>query len=350
MKILVYGAGAVGSYLGANLVHHEHEVTFVTRPVAANILNEIGLTVKFPGGRYKIQPHVVSSVRQAFLDDEIYDVILLTMKSYDLEDALNPLLAFCPQAPPMITLQNGIGLEEMVAEQVGLGLVVAGSLTTPVSRESPERITVERADRGLALAPTTPEQKTARWVRLFEASGIQTTGIKDHRSLKWSKALLNMIGNASAAILNRHPRVIYKYRPTFDLEVEMLKEAVAVMRKLKIDVVDLPGTPVKRLVRSLRFVPAGILQSILAGMVADGRGNKMPSFHLDVVAGRKRNEVRYHNVAVAEAGRRVGVPTPVNAALGETLMGIVQGKVNWDEFQGNPQRLIAEVERYRQAV
>ena len=138
MKILVYGAGAVGSYLGATLVNHGHEVTFITRPVAAQILTEIGLTVKHPDGRYKIQPHVVSSVRQAFLNDEIYDVILLTMKSYDLEEALNPLLAFCPQVPPIITLQNGIGLEEMVADQVGSGLVVAGSLTTPVSRESPD--------------------------------------------------------------------------------------------------------------------------------------------------------------------------------------------------------------------
>jgi len=230
---------------------------------------------------------------------------------------------------------------------VGSGLVVAGSLTTPVSRESPERITVERADRGLALAPTTPDQKTARWLRLFEAGGINTAGVKEHRALKWSKALLNMIGNASAAILNRHPSMIYKHRPTFDLEVEMLKEAVAVMKNLKIDVVDLPGTPTKRLTRSLRMVPRGILQSILSGMVAEGRGNKMPSFHMDVVAGRKKNEVLYHNVAVAKAGRQAGVPTPVNAALGDTLMGIVRGELDWDEFQGSPQRLIAEVERYR---
>jgi 2-dehydropantoate 2-reductase len=238
-------------------------------------------------------------------------------------------------------------LEEIVADQVGSGLVVAGSLTTPVSRESPERITVERADRGLALAPTTPDQKTARWIRLFEAGGINTAGVKEHRALKWSKALLNMIGNASAAILNRHPSMIYKHRPTFDLEVEMLKEAVAVMKNLKIDVVDLPGTPTKRLTRSLRMVPRGILQSILSGMVAEGRGNKMPSFHMDVVAGRKKNEVLYHNVAVAKAGRQAGVPTPVNAALGDTLMGIVRGELDWDEFQGSPQRLIAEVERYR---
>lgn len=347
MKILVYGTGAVGSYLGAALAHHDHEVTFVARPVAANILRERGLSVKHPGGSYKVQPQVVSSVRQAFLADEVYDAILLTMKSYDLADALNPLLAFCPQPPPLITLQNGIGLEEIVIEQVGPGLVVAGSLTTPVSRESPDRITVEKGDRGLGLAPTTPDQKTARWVRLFETCGIKTSGLSNHQSMKWSKALLNMIGNASAAILNRHPRVIYKYRPTFDLELEMLKEAISVMRKLKLDVVDLPGTPAKRLARSLRLVPAGMLQSVLSGMVAEGRGNKMPSFHMDVVAGRKQNEVQFHNVAVAKAGKEVGIPTPVNAAYGATLMGIVRGAVDWDVFQGNPQRLVTEVGKYR---
>lgn len=347
MRVLVYGAGAVGSYLGGALANAGAQVTMVARPVSANILNEKGLRVQTPRDQFHVEPRVVASVRQAFLDDAEYDVILLTMKSYDLADSLNPLLAFCPQPPPLITLQNGIGLEDYVIKQLGPGRVIAGSLTTPVSRIAPDHIVVERDNRGLALAPTERAQKIGPWINLFRQAGIETIGIRHYQSMKWSKALLNMIGNATSAILNRHPSVIYKYRPTFDLEVDMLKETLAVMRRLKLKVVDLPGTPATRLARALNFVPRALTQSILAGMVAEGRGNKMPSFHLDVVSGRKQNEVLYHNVAVAEAGRSVGVPTPVNEVLGHILLQIVQGEVDWDEYQGQPQHLVAQVKRHR---
>ena len=154
MRILVYGAGAVGGYLGGALARAEHEVTLVTRQSMATFVQERGLLLSEPaGGDSRVHPEVVTSVRQAFLEDQRYDLILLTMKSYDLEEALNSLVAFAPQPmPPVITLQNGIGLEEQVKKAVGSSEVIAGSLTTPLSRLSPEHVQVERGDRGLGLA------------------------------------------------------------------------------------------------------------------------------------------------------------------------------------------------------
>lgn len=350
MRVLVYGAGAVGGYLGACLAHHAHEVTMVTRPVTANIIDEQGLTIRQPGGRYVVRPRVVSSVRQAFLNDASYDLILMTMKSYDLADAINPLLAFCPNPPPVITLQNGIGLEEMVIEQLGPGRVVSGTLTTPVSREIPERIIVERENRGLGLAPTAPEQNIGQWVQLFQSAGLTTEHLPDFHAMKWSKALLNMIGNATSAILNRHPSVIYKHRPTYDLEIAMLRETLAVMRRLKYRVVDLPGTPTRRLANAVRLLPSAVTQSVLSGIVAEGRGNKMPSFHIDLVSGRHKNEVLYHNAAVAQFGQKVGVSTPVNQALGDILLKIVTGEIPWETYQGNPQKLVTDVKQYQEQV
>ncbi|MDX1688552.1 MAG: 2-dehydropantoate 2-reductase [Candidatus Promineifilaceae bacterium] len=350
MRILVYGAGAVGGYLGATLAEQGHEVALITRLTMVELIGDKGLTLVRPDqSDVRVQPELYTSVRQALLTGRDYDVILLTMKSYDVAEALNALIAFYPDEayPPIITLQNGIGIEEMVKEQLGTERVIAGSLTTPVSRETPERIRVERADRGLGLAATRRGQRVKEWVDLFAQAGITTVSFKDHRPMKWSKALLNMVGNATSAIVNRHPRAIYKYGPTFELEMEMLSEALAVMRAQKLAVVDLPGAQASRLAFAVNRLPSFVVKPVLSRLVAAGRGDKLPSFHIDLAAGKEQNEVLYHNGAVAAAGNRVGVSTPVNEALADILLKMARGEVDWQIYDGSPDRLVQEVEGYK---
>ena len=350
MRILVYGAGAVGGFLGVALAQRDQEVALITRITMVELIGDKGLTLVRPDQpNVRAHPELYTSVRQSLLDGRAYDVIMLTMKSYDVAEALNALVAFYPDEayPPIITLQNGIGIEEMVKEQLGTERVIAGSLTTPVSRDTPERIRVERADRGLGLAPTRPGQKVRAWVDLFAEAGVKTLSFKDHRAMKWSKALLNMMGNATSAIVNRHPRAIYKYEPTFELEMEMLRETLAVMRAQKLKTVDLPGAPASRLAFAVKRLPNFIIRPVLSRMVAAGRGDKLPSFHMDLAAGKEKNEVLYHNGAVAAAGDRLGVATPVNAALNDILLKMARGEIDWQIYDGSPDRLLEEVERYR---
>lgn len=351
MRILVFGAGAVGGYLGAALAHQGQAVALISRLTTIELIGDKGLTLARPGRPdVRVQPELYATVRQALLTGHDYDAILLTMKSYDVAEALNALIAFYPEEayPPIITLQNGIGIEEMVKEQLGAERVIAGSLTTPVSRETPERIRVERSDRGLALAPTQRGQKIKPWVDLFTAAGVTTVSFKNHRAMKWSKALLNMVGNATSAIVNRQPRAIYQYKPTFELEMEMLREALAVMRAQKLAVVDLPGASASRLAFAVKRLPSFVVKPVLSRLVAGGRGDKLPSFHMDLAAGKKKNEVFYHNGAVAAAGHKLGIATPVNTALTDILMKMARGEVDWQIYDGSPARLVQEVERYRQ--
>ena len=168
------------------------------------------------------------------------------------------------------------------------------------------------------------------------------------RTLKWSKALLNMVGNATAAILNRHPRIVYDYRPTFELEVAMLKEALAVMKKQGIRSIDLPGSPTRKLAWAVRYLPRELLQPLLARAVGSGRGNKLPSFQIDLNAGKTVNEVLYHNGAVAQVGKTLGIPTPVNAALTSVLLRLARGELEREAFSGSPKALLRAVQRFRQ--
>jgi 2-dehydropantoate 2-reductase len=347
MKILVFGTGAVGSYLGGRLTHAGHEVTLVARLATAEAIKSNGLAVTENGQRILTHPHVVASLRQAFLEDATYDLVLLAMKSYDVEMALNEMVAFCPSPPPLMTLQNGIGIEEKFAGQFGPARVTAASLTTPVSLDSSHSVVVERNDRGLALAPVERRQRVSAWLQLFQQAGVPVAACRSYQAMKWSKALLNIVGNATAAILNRHPGLVYSTPLTFRLEMRMLQEALAVMRKLRLKVVDLPGSPATRLALAVNWLPHFIVKPVLTRIVTAGRGNKMPSFHQDLAAGKEKNEVLYHNGAIAQYGRAEGVSTPVNAALSDILLKLARKELDWREFDGSPKRLLAEVRKYR---
>jgi 2-dehydropantoate 2-reductase len=350
MDILVFGAGAVGGYLGAHLAHANHNVTLIVRGAAAEAIQRNGLSVGGGGQVITARPPVVTSLRQAVAGDASYDLLLLAVKSYDAKAALDELAAFYPSPPPIITLQNGVGIEEIFLEEFGPERTIAGSLTTPLSNETYHSIVVEHAGRGLALAPTAKKQDISQWAQLFQDSGIEATEISDYRSMKWSKMLVNMIGNASSAILNRHPKLVYSYGPTFKLEMDMLQETLAVMKKMKIKPVDLPGVSVGRLVFAVKRLPDSVVRPILTQIVGSGRGNKMPSFHIDLMAGKEVNEVSYHNGAVAEAGLELGVPTPVNAALTDILLMLARKEIDYQVYNGQPKSLVAEVQKYRKAA
>ncbi|MFK7805513.1 MAG: ketopantoate reductase family protein [Anaerolineae bacterium] len=352
MNFLIFGAGAVGSYLGGYLAQAGHNVTLITRSGAERI-NESGLNVLLPnqrgGGRIDVQPNAFASYRQAVNHSAengiVFDYILLTMKSYDVESAVNEIVAFSPDPPKIITMQNGIDAEAPVVAQFGVDAVTAGSLTTPVSFDESMNVVEERADRGVAFSSPNGSRDFQKVAGVFKAAGLNTVGVGDYQSLKWSKALVNMVGNATSAIVNRHPGKLYAYNPIYQIEIRMLKEALAVMKKKKIKVINLPGSSSKRLSQALNWLPDALLQPVLTRQVSKGRGDKMPSFQIDLANDKGKSEVIFHNGAVANHGREARVATPINWALNRILLDITEGRTEWAQFNGRPKELALEVNR-----
>jgi 2-dehydropantoate 2-reductase len=349
MRILVYGSGAVGGYLGGKLAQAGNEITLVARPVVADAINDDGLRITEAGQTVKSQPTAVSSIARAFMEGAAsYDLIILAMKSYDLKAALDPLIAFCPEPAAVITTQNGIGIEEIVSSNFETNRLTTASITTPIIKESTNHLVVESTDRGLALAPVQAGQSVKQWANLFQEAGLTTQTLRNYRAMKWSKVLLNILGNASSAILNRSPAVLYKSSAIFQMEVGMVREALRVMKALKLKAVDLPGAPTGRLVFGVRYLPQFLLQPIMTQLLAhSGRGDKMPSFHMDLTAGKGKSEVVFHNGAIANAGRQLNIPTPINAALTDILLKLSREELDWRDYDGNAKRLLADMRRYK---
>jgi 2-dehydropantoate 2-reductase len=170
--------------------------------------------------------------------------------------------------------------------------------------------------------------------RLYPAAG----------PMKWSKLLTNLLGNATAAILDLGVTELFADRRLFQVEMRAWGECLAVMQALGYAPVDLPGTPVRALAWAVRTLPRPLAQPVLKRAVGGGRGGKMPSFHLDLYSGRGQTEVGWLNGAVAEHGALHGVAAPVNRRLTEILESLSSGTLDREVFRHRPEALLERLE------
>jgi 2-dehydropantoate 2-reductase len=268
------------------------------------------------------------------------ELAILCVKGYDTAGALAALEALHPQA--ILTLQNGIGNEEILAQRFGAGKIISGAITSSVEIEAPGRVTVTKPG-GIGLAVMDQRVDGSQWVSMFRASGFRTRQYADYRALKWSKALLNMLGNATAAILDMPVAEVYADRRLVALERRSFLEALQVMDRLGIRPVNLPRYPAALLAAVMRRAPAALLDPLLRRKIAGGRGGKTPSLHLDLARGNRRSEGEFLYRAVACAAAEIGLSAPVNRALWEILHGIAVGTIVWEGYRRNPDRLLAAV-------
>ncbi|MFN8457482.1 MAG: ketopantoate reductase family protein [Anaerolineae bacterium] len=340
MKILVMGAGAIGGFVGACLAGNHHAVTLVGRPALMNHIATAGLTLRRPGlPPQTVFPHTTTAVPS----DDSFDFVFLTVKGPDTAQAIQDL-AGLPKSSYLVSLQNGVGNEEQLAAAFGPERVMAGTITIPIAVPELGVIEVSKPKGGLGFAPLHRASRLTL-ADAFTQAGLTSIVYDDYRAMKWSKLLLNMVNNASCAILKQTPAQVIARPELMNLEILALREAVAVMRAQGIRAVKLPGYPADWLARlvSARWLPLSLTRALLRPSMRSGRGSKMPSLYLDLAAGRPTSEIDVLNGAVVRAGQKLGIPTPVNEALTEILSGLVSGRLVWAEYQNRPEKLVEAV-------
>ena len=196
-------------------------------------------------------------------------------------------------------------------------------------------------DGGVAFAPVGNEAHN--WIlAAFGQAGLSVKAVDDYRALKWSKLALNNVANASCAILNVLPERLVHFGDIFTLEIRAIREVRAVMLAQGIVPIDLPRYPVRAL-QGIATLPTPLARGILASRIAGARGRKPPSLLLDMRAGKNVTEVGVLSGAVADAGHRAGVPTPVNAVYARVLSDIAHMPALWAKYRERPEALEVEV-------
>jgi 2-dehydropantoate 2-reductase len=312
VNVYVVGKGAVGQFLGERLRAIGNEVTYAPRDLAAVQAQDV-------------------------------DLAIVATKAFDTLGAIETLRRALrdPAKTTILCPQNGVGNEELLAAAFGAGRILASALTVPVSLGADGR-PVAASGGGIAFAPVDPDSAHNWVLAAFGATGLAVSAVADYRSLKWSKLALNIVANASCAILNVLPERLVHMSDCYSLEIRAVREVRDVMKACGIRAIDLPRYPVRALF-GICSLPVAVAKAVLAQRVAGARGRKAPSLLLDLRAGKSRTEVEVLSGAVAAAAREAGQAAPVNTAFARIVSDIAEMPQLWAKYRERPAALEAEV-------
>jgi 2-dehydropantoate 2-reductase len=232
MKILVIGAGALGSLLGG-LLSKEHEVTIIGRPEQVWVLKRKGLKIDgITKGDFR--PNALTGVPK----DERFDLVILCVKSYNTEVTLEPLSEVLKSGARILSLQNGLDNEERILRflnENSISSEVIGGITCHgVTYKGPG--VIKHAGTGDTIIghfassseESTSESLVNEIAEVFTHVGFEmgTTTCIDREI--WAKTIINSAINPLTAILNGPNGIILSNPEVMSTADDIIKEGVRI--------------------------------------------------------------------------------------------------------------------------
>lgn len=296
MRILIVGAGALGGLVGAFLTRAGADVMLLEENAArARLLNEAGIQISQAGQDEICVPvRVVTSVDGL----EPFDLVFIAVKTYQTGAAMQEIMPAIGPGTRVLSMQNGIGNAETIAQLVGPERVLCGITYHSIQHAGPGRLQYRAGIKPVQIAPfvgsITPEIEAIG--DLFRRAGLDTNVVPDIDHTVWQKLLHNAVVNATSAVTGLTCREMLGDEDLMAFMRDLCQEIVAVMRARGIPIVD-EEDPFRPVIGSLKAL-----------------GKNRPSMWQDLSRGM-RTEVDALNGAVVAEARRLGLAAPHNEAL-----------------------------------
>jgi len=287
-RVAVFGAGAVGSYLGSRFAAAGADVHLVARGAILEALRTDGLTIVAPDGTSTSSP-VQATDDPASIGP--VDYVVFGVKSYDTSAAAPRLLPLLGPATAVLSFQNGIDNEAKIAAAVGDDRVIGSAIYILAAMQSPGVVRSGSARLVVGeLRPGPPTERTLRLVELAKAGGVAASAVDDVRVAKWEKYVLLVAFSAVTAATQLTVGDVRRSPAASAMLRAVMHEAWSVGRAIGVPLAD---DLVER-------------QHALVLAQADNEGT---SLRHDLLTGR-RMELEALQGTLSRLGRETGVPTP----------------------------------------
>lgn len=305
--ILVYGAGAIGLFIGGLMARGGRYVHFVARPKIVDALRRDGLKLTDLAGRADPIPSLRISASTTLAEAPRADLVLLTVKGSATVAAAEDLAARLPTGTPVISFQNGVDNPDRIRGAAPSLEVIAGMVPYNVVQDAPG-VVRQTTGGDLMVARTAV---TERLQRRLEVDGTPLKLADDMLAVQWGKLLLNLNNpvNALAGIPLREELLDRDYRR---LLADLQSEGLAVLARAGIrpaQVTPLPTTWLPSLLR----LPTWLFQRAANRMLTI-HPEARSSMYDDRVAGRI-TEVGDLCGAVVRLAQKHGLDAPLNRRM-----------------------------------
>jgi len=298
-KICIVGCGALGSVIAAHLARLEDVEVFALDVAEAHVraIREHRLRVS---GAANLSAKLFATTNPSEIPSCEFGIF--ATKSIHTRAAMAQTARIFGPSSAVCSVQNGLGNEEIIAEQVRY--VIRGATTMAAHMVAPGHAGFEFYSE-LWIGPFepsgTPFSLVEQFAGILSRAGLRVVAMPDVRGAQWTKLIFNAAVNPVGALTLLHHGAATRFPPTRALYEALLLEGESVAKALG---VTLHGNP-----RNM----------ITEGANAPGKRNA--SMLMDVFA-KRQTEVDFINGAIADVGERIGVPVPLNRAIWQLVKGL----------------------------
>ncbi len=305
MRILIMGAGAMGSVVGGMMARAGHNVTLIGRAAHVDALATRGLHIT---GIW-VDPHghtLVTNTSVEGLDRDAFDVIFIAVKSFDTPTAMDAVAPIVDADTLVCAYQNGLGNAEVIADRVGWGRTVGVRAIYGVRCPEPGAAHVAVIANPTALGvydDAAPADRVSELATAMNSAGLPTVYTDAIRTVLWGKVTYNCALNPLSALLDVPYGGLVETDHSRKLLRKVVQEVYAVAEAL-----DVPLNPSS---------PSAYITHLFDDLIPPTAAH-YASMHEDLARGR-RTEIDALNGAICRYGEEHGVPCPANAFLTQLI-------------------------------
>ena len=302
MRIGIIGAGALGSVIGGSLAEADNDVLLVNRNRAhVDAINRDGLTIRTDGKDRAV------AIRAAIPAEvgEPADLVIVLVKSFHTAEAVREAIGLVDPNTTVLSLQNGLGHEDILIGLVGRDRVIAGKTYIGGVMFGPGHVIagVDGKETIIGELDGRISPRIERIAATFEVAGMKLVVSRNIMGAMWDKLLVNIATGALSGITRLAYGGLYAVPELEVAAMAAVAEAIAVAKA--------SGIALETVHPRDAWVKAG------SGLPPEFKASMLQSLEKGSVT-----EVDFINGAVVRAGAKAGVPTPVNATLVACVKGI----------------------------
>ena len=311
MKIAMIGSGAAGSVFAAYLRRGGAELYLVDRYKAhMDKIASDGLVFCCKGEECCLTGFHTSACADCL---PVMDIVILMVKATQTDDVMPDVMHCVGPDTVLVSLQNGIGNDEILAKYVPAGRIMYGAGVIGTELKGPG-VCVSKPEDGIqmffgAVEKSPQTDRAGKYLQeTFEAGGCHASFEDDVRVLLWKKAITNSGYNAVCTVTRLRLHFVMENDWGMKLLMNVWKEGCAVAKALGV----------------------GDIWPLIEGDIENLRenlGDYYPSMAQDAVIHHRRTEINVLNGAIARYGERLGDPTPYNSVLAD-IVSCVQDNYN----------------------
>ncbi len=296
MRIVIVGAGALGGLVGAQLADSGENVTLIEiNQARMKLLNETGLFISAGAKGERCVPiKVVSSAEE--IDGA--DLIFVSVKSYQTEVAIRGVSSIIGPDTRVLSMQNGIGNAEKMAEIIGPERVLSGITYHSIQHTGPNRLRYRKGIKPIQIAPVDGKLTSDLEAigEVFRKAGLDTNVVESIDHVVWQKLLHNAVVNPVSALTGLTCRELLDDEACQDFMRSCCLEIIEVMRARGVPIVD-EEDPYRPVIGSQKAL-----------------GKNRPSMWQDLSRGLK-TEIDAINGAIVDEAQRLDMQAPLNWGL-----------------------------------